>query len=121
VSESRRGPLFILALALGLTYCHSPRPTFCATQTPNVATNRDSLRAAWTALRAVADLPDTLVCYRVYYFARDTGGYIVSVLPELRPQYAGRRTDGTVIEVAGGGARVRVREDGTTKVLERYQ
>ena len=76
----------------------------------------DSARAAQLAIAALERRADTLVDYRVHAFVADSVGYLVTVVPTLRPQYADKH-----IAIGGGGGTVRVAANGTVTVVERFR
>jgi hypothetical protein len=75
----------------------------------------DSARVAALAIAAVARPPDTLLEYRVIQFTSDSLGWVVSVVPQVRPNYADS------IDVVGGGGLVRVWRGDSVTVLNRYR
>ena len=83
------------------------------------AVRSDSARVAALAIAAVTGspdvLPDTHIEYRVIQFTPDSLGWLVSVIPQVRAQYADS------IVVVGGGGLVRVWRGDSVTVLNHYR
>lgn len=88
--------------------CYAPANASAAPQL-------DSAAVARIALAVFDSSRDTAFEFRVVDFAWDSKGAVVTVSRNYRSQPVSR------ILIAGGGGRVRVRRDGTTKVLEVFQ
>ena len=83
------------------------------------AVRSDSARVAALAIAAVTGspdiLPDTLTEYRVIQFTPDSLGWLVSVIPQVRAQYAD-----SIVGIGGGGL-VRVWRGDSVTVLNYYR
>ncbi len=77
---------------------------WCPSSAVRSAQAPDSARIADLALRTLVQRPDTLVCYWVQQFRRDSAGVVVTVLPELLPRFS-------QLDMVGGGGVVRVNGD----------
>ena len=103
-------------LILGTVACprsSAARASWCQASRPESTQARDSARIADLALRALAQRQDSVVCYRVQHFRRDSAGAVLTLLPEVLPKFAH-------VDLLGGGGEVRVRGDSAI-VLVRYR
>jgi hypothetical protein len=105
--------LTLSLLAVGLVAC---RPTHGQIH----PTPLDSASAVRLAIAAVADTSDTLVFYAVAEFAHDKHGYVISIVPRFKSEYAGPRPDGTRLVGSGGGGRVHIGNNGKIKLIEAF-
>jgi hypothetical protein len=121
VARTRLALLLCAITVPGLTWAQVPWYEPTRTAAPK---GRDSLRVADQALQtflraeqalgAHSEAPDTLVCYRVSQFTRDSAGVIVVLLPELLPRYS-------QLAMVGGGGKVRVVRPDSAIVVEWYR
>ncbi len=105
--------LFLLATIASVRSLPGQAP-WCQPTAPSSAQARDSARVADIALHSLVQRPDTLVCYRVQKFRRDSTGVVVTLLPELLPKFSH-------LDILGGGGEVRVIGRGSAVVLVRYR
>jgi hypothetical protein len=103
-----------VAIAIGLSACNAPS----AGQTRPLTL--DSASAVRIAIAAVTDTADTINIYTVVEFSHDNHGYVIAVVPQIRPEYASPRPDGTRLVQSGGGGRVHIGNNGKIKLIEAF-
>ena len=113
--RSRSATLLLILLAtIASVRPLSGQSAWCQPVAGRSAQARDSARVADIALHALVQRADTLVCYRVQRFRRDSAGVVLTLLPELLPKFSH-------LDILGGGGEVRVIGRDSAVVLVRYR